>query len=240
MFENLNPTGRATAFLEIIIMLLVAFILGFILAWILKRSKTVVDNKNAENDESRFNALKLESERIERERILLDSSNKKLQKDLDICKQSLQAPVETAGIDESEFNHLQKENERIEKERSLLSDNNVKLQEELTACKESLKTPEIKVVRNEPQVSEERSASDEENAKKLGFKTVTADRKDDLTKIKGVGPFIEKKLNGLGIYTFEQISEFTPDTVEKVTEAIEFFPGRIQRDNWVNQANDLK
>ena len=36
MFQDLNPLSRSTAFAEIIIMLLVAFILGFILAWILK------------------------------------------------------------------------------------------------------------------------------------------------------------------------------------------------------------
>jgi len=81
--------------------------------------------------------------------------------------------------------------------------------------------------------------SDKVNAEKLGFEVASADDKDDLTKIKGVGPFIEQKLNGLGIYTFKQISGFTDDTIERVTEAIEFFPGRIQRDNWVSQAGDL-
>lgn len=67
----------------------------------------------------------------------------------------------------------------------------------------------------------------------------TADQKNDLTKIKGIGSFLEKKLNSLGIYTFEQISRFSPDFIEKVTAAIEFFPGRIERDNWVGQAAGL-
>ncbi len=67
----------------------------------------------------------------------------------------------------------------------------------------------------------------------------TAADKDDLKLINGVGPFIEKKLNALDLYTFEQISQFDDDLVEQVTRAIEFFPGRIARDNWVGQAAAL-
>ncbi len=61
----------------------------------------------------------------------------------------------------------------------------------------------------------------------------------DLTQIHGIGPFIEKKLNFLGIYTFKQISRFTKQDIETVSEIIEFFPGRIERDNWVAQAKTL-
>ncbi|MEK6478556.1 hypothetical protein WJR50_13515 [Catalinimonas sp. 4WD22] len=64
--------------------------------------------------------------------------------------------------------------------------------------------------------------------------------KDDLKLIKGVGPFIEQKLNALGVYTFEQVSNFNQDDETKVNEAIEFFPGRIRRDAWVKQAKALK
>ena len=64
--------------------------------------------------------------------------------------------------------------------------------------------------------------------------------KDDLKSIKGIGPFLEEKLNALGIYTYEQISKMTPELEDQVNEAIEFFPGRIKRDEWVKQAKDLK
>lgn len=69
--------------------------------------------------------------------------------------------------------------------------------------------------------------------------TATADQKQDLTQIKGIGSFLEKKLNGLGIYTYEQISRLDPNLIEKLTTAIEFFPGRIERDDWVGQATLL-
>ena len=63
--------------------------------------------------------------------------------------------------------------------------------------------------------------------------------KDDLTLIQGVGPFLEKKLNGIGIFTFEQISQFDAAKIEQVTEEIAFFPGRIKKDDWVGQAKEL-
>ena len=55
--------------------------------------------------------------------------------------------------------------------------------------------------------------------------------KDDLKSIKGIGPFLEEKLNALGIYTYEQISKMTPELEDQVNEAIEFFPGRIKEMN---------
>jgi predicted flap endonuclease-1-like 5' DNA nuclease len=62
---------------------------------------------------------------------------------------------------------------------------------------------------------------------------------DDLKKISSVGPFLEKKLNTIGIYTFAQIARFTPEDEDLVNDIIEFFPGRIARDRWVSQATEL-
>ena len=76
----------------------------------------------------------------------------------------------------------------------------------------------------------------------LNFKSIgiaTEADKDDLKLISGVGPFIEKKLNGIGIYTFSQISNFKKQDIEDVTELIKFFPGRIERDDWVGQAKQF-
>lgn len=62
---------------------------------------------------------------------------------------------------------------------------------------------------------------------------------NDLTAISGIGGWIEMKLNALEIFTFQQIANLNNDDVELLTEAIEYFPGRIERDEWVHQANDL-
>ncbi len=71
------------------------------------------------------------------------------------------------------------------------------------------------------------------------IKAASPNEKNDLKKINGIGPFIEKKLNDVGIYTYEQISQFDAEIIQQVTDAIQFFPGRIARDNWVGQAKKL-
>jgi predicted flap endonuclease-1-like 5' DNA nuclease len=63
--------------------------------------------------------------------------------------------------------------------------------------------------------------------------------KDDLQVIKGIGPFIEEKLNALGITTYRQIANMDAKLETQVNEAIEFFPGRVKRDEWAKQARDL-
>jgi len=63
--------------------------------------------------------------------------------------------------------------------------------------------------------------------------------KDDLKKIEGIGPFIEMKLNDVGIYTYEQLSMINEDVTNLITDAIQFFPGRIEKDDWKGQAASL-
>lgn len=62
---------------------------------------------------------------------------------------------------------------------------------------------------------------------------------DDLKRIRGIGPAIERKLHALGITTYSQISGFDSAAIDKITGELAFFPGRIERDNWVGQARDL-
>jgi predicted flap endonuclease-1-like 5' DNA nuclease len=62
---------------------------------------------------------------------------------------------------------------------------------------------------------------------------------DDLTIISGIGGWIKEKLNVLDIYTFRQIANFNEEDVHTVTDAIEYFPGRIERDEWILQAQEL-
>ena len=67
----------------------------------------------------------------------------------------------------------------------------------------------------------------------------SASEADDLQEIKGIGPFIAEKLNALGIYKFSQLANMTSEIEEEVNVAIEFFPGRVKRDEWAKQAKEL-
>ena len=62
---------------------------------------------------------------------------------------------------------------------------------------------------------------------------------DDLKKVHGIGPVIEKTLKGLGITSYRQVARFEPDDIAYVTAALEGFPGRIERDDWMGSAAAL-
>ncbi len=61
---------------------------------------------------------------------------------------------------------------------------------------------------------------------------------NDLKKISGVGPVLEKKLNALGITRFDQVANFSDEDIAKIDEALNF-KGRIMRDDWIGQAKTL-
>jgi predicted flap endonuclease-1-like 5' DNA nuclease len=69
--------------------------------------------------------------------------------------------------------------------------------------------------------------------------TFGADHVDDLKVIKGVGLMIEGILNSFGVTAWEQIAALSTAEVERLNEAIEASPGRIEKDRWVEQAKDL-
>lgn len=60
----------------------------------------------------------------------------------------------------------------------------------------------------------------------------------DLKAISGIGPKLEKVLNGLGIWTYAQIAAWTPQEVAWVEDYLSL-GGRIGRDDWKTQAAAL-
>lgn len=63
--------------------------------------------------------------------------------------------------------------------------------------------------------------------------------KNDLTAIEGIGPFLEKKLNDAGVFTYADIATWDADRIAEITTKISFFEGRIEKDDWVGQAKKL-
>jgi len=61
---------------------------------------------------------------------------------------------------------------------------------------------------------------------------------DDLQRISGIGPGIEKTLHELGVFHFRQIAAFTPENVAWVNRRLRF-RGRIEREDWIGQARTL-
>ena len=63
--------------------------------------------------------------------------------------------------------------------------------------------------------------------------------RDNLKRIKGVGPAIEKTLNELGIFRFGQIAEMSEYDIDRVAKRLKGFRSRIYREDWIGQAREL-
>ncbi|MEW5965115.1 MAG: hypothetical protein AB1749_16330 [Pseudomonadota bacterium] len=61
---------------------------------------------------------------------------------------------------------------------------------------------------------------------------------DDLKRIRGIGVLIEKKLNSLGVARYDQIANWTGADIDRMSQLLDF-RGRIERENWVEQARIL-
>jgi predicted flap endonuclease-1-like 5' DNA nuclease len=63
--------------------------------------------------------------------------------------------------------------------------------------------------------------------------------RDDLKQIKGIGPAIEKTLNEIGIFRFQQIAEMSEYDIDRVARRLKGFHSRIYREDWIGQAREL-
>ena len=61
---------------------------------------------------------------------------------------------------------------------------------------------------------------------------------DDLKRIRGVGVLIEKKLNSMGVVSYDQIANWSSQDIDRISQVLDF-KGRIERENWVEQARIL-
>ena len=63
--------------------------------------------------------------------------------------------------------------------------------------------------------------------------------RDDLKDIVGVGPVLEKTLNGLDVYLFRDIANWDDARITEVSSHLVSFQDRIGREDWVGQSKAL-
>lgn len=99
--------------------------------------------------------------------------------------------------------------------------------------------PPTNVAREEPTKEQiDAVATDDIAGDKPEPADVPEAERDDLKKIKGIGPVNERELYELGIYTYAQVAAWTPENITWV-ESYLSFPGRIDREDWISQAREL-
>lgn len=106
----------------------------------------------------------------------------------------------------------------------------------------STPTAPAKVAETGPAPDFDKDGVDEganEGVKPMTLEAPRGGQGDNLKKIKGVGPKLEKLCNRLGFWHFDQIAAWTGDEVAWVNANLEGFKGRVTRDHWVEQAKVL-
>ncbi len=123
---------------------------------------------------------------------------------------------------------------------AVLSDSLLKTQRELEQCQKSLLEAESRIqvtdMRFEP-AKKQLPLQDESDLEPLSLSN--GEERDDLKKIYGIGPVIERKLAVLDIVSYRQIALLTEEEMVIVSDHINYFPGRIERDGWLESARDL-
>lgn len=124
---------------------------------------------------------------------------------------------------------------------SVLSDSLLKTRRELESCQQSLTNAEARMqemeLRYTKQNSQAKAVPSDKPAR--AAKSVSHGERDDLKLIFGIGPFIERKLAEIDITTYKQIADLSEEDIIRVGEYLNYFPGRIERDNWLSSAKEL-
>ncbi len=164
--------------------------------------------------------------------------------------QELVAQLEGAVQDREELREMVSESERrlaereddIQRLQAQLKDmvpalEVEKLRAKLKAAKEQKTQPEVKEQTKE-QAEMFVEAAPEPSLPKWGASPPDRLQSDDLKRIWGVGPALERLLHKQGIYYFRQIASWTKDDIQQIDQKLDVFKGRIQRDNWIKGAKD--
>ncbi len=139
--------------------------------------------------------------------------------------------IETSKEPKKEESKTQEPSHKIKEEKVEAADDEASSLE-LSALKED-KTEASIAPKEEEQTTNEHSES-----KPMLLSKAPAKGKDQLSLIKGIGPVLEKKLNELGVYTFEQIASWSKEQEAWISSQIAF-PKRVTREAWVKQAKAL-
>jgi predicted flap endonuclease-1-like 5' DNA nuclease len=214
--------------IEWLLMVLTACVIGICIGWYMQEKVITIKRGHVKNLLTERDALLSRENHFHFE---LEQLHKKL----------VRSQHEAA----ENFNKWTREKDRMKEELNSWQNHAEEAKRKNTRLKEKLETieNEIRVYKKAQLQLEddlEKSQAEREGLEAKLTKSFTLPSRDDLKLINGIGPGIEKKLNALGIYSFRQISEFTPRTIEEVSSAIKFFPKRIEKDNWVSQARNFE
>lgn len=237
-----SPQAALISVIEIVAMLLVACLIGYAIAWAVHEEAMEEQAEHLEKLQASNSSLVQTANELKHQNDLwrnkhqhdlrhaqqkaneISTERDSLRKKLNELESSVSAQQQDSVTSKIQLEQLETEAGTLRYRVRQLEYQNKEYEDSQTKLKRELE-------RLQAERKEKTSVSDHPFVR-----PVEPDEKDNLTEIKGIGPFIEKRLNMIGIYTFKQLSELTPELVDRIGNAIEFFPGRIERENWIGQA----
>jgi NADH-quinone oxidoreductase subunit E len=87
-----------------------------------------------------------------------------------------------------------------------------------------------------PKAAPKAAAATAVASKPVGLAAARKGQPDDLKKIEGIGPALEKLCNEMGIFHFDQIAAWGASEIDWMDGNLKGFKGRVTRDKWVAQA----
>ncbi len=230
--------------LEVLAMILVAFLIGIAGAWLLS--------------ENTFRFLRSQLGGLQKERTdlrdqlqLLEKENQSARKHVAEWQQEVSLLAQVKKVTEPLLLEAKNQVSTLEQELKQYRhryDNLKQETDEMRITAEKLKNElaeeRARELNLQSELEKKKSLENQSeikipDPKRSRFTPSSWQTKNDLTQISGIGPVIQRRLNELGIYSFKQISELTPEMIDQITRSIKFFPDRIGRDNWIGQAAAL-
>ena len=155
------------------------------------------------------------------------------------------SPVESRDADEDAQAAAddQGEDDAPQQEAATDSDEEALQQHEVESSWDDLLTADDEEVRDEAVVPDDEDdfGDDDVYARSTGDDDFAASlARDDLKMIKGLGPAIEKTLNEMGIFRFDQIAGMSEYDIDRVANRLKGFRTRIYREDWIGQARELQ
>jgi len=235
--------GVAWAAAEIVVFMVAATLIGFAIGWILGRwlqQRTIGESYELELGNQEELARKAEyrlteaNKTIDKLQVQMRHESEKIG-ELEAQLTSAQVAAESL-VDSDELHRFQEDLEECTAVRRELEARVAELETELTARREMVLAAVVEAempIAAEP-TKEEGLARISEIAERTAGGLPVAD--DDLKKVHGIGPKLERTLKDLGITSFRQIANFQAEDIAYVTAALDAFKGRIERDDWMSGA----
>lgn len=236
---NVRDLCEWVANLEILAMILTSFLIGFAGSWLASENAFLFLRGQLSGLQKERNSLQQQLQLLEKENQSARKHVAEWQQEVSLLAQVkkvtepllMEAKNQVASL-EQELQQHHRRYENLKAETDSIRDTAARLKEELAEKSKG-------EVNQQPEKEKEKVKVEIPTPSRSRFTPSSWQTKNDLTKISGIGPAIQKKLNEIGIYSFQQISELTPEMVEQITKTIKFFPDRIGRDNWIGQAAAL-